>query len=69
MEELKRCPFCGGTATAFKDNYDKCGVFCNHCNAMVGVKLECGTELVDGWNAEFSTTEQSVAAWNKRAGD
>jgi len=69
LDGLRPCPFCGNKAVAFKDNYNKCGVYCSSCNAMIGVKLECDTELVDGWRAEFDTKEQAIAAWNKRVGD
>ena len=48
MAELKPCPFCGGKAMAFKDNYDKIAVMCENCNLFFGIVLECGEELVDG---------------------
>lgn len=67
MNNLLPCPFCGGEAVAFKDNYDKCGVYCSCCNMILGVALECGTELKDGWRAEFETPEEAISAWNRRA--
>lgn len=66
MDNLKPCPFCGGEAVAFKDNYEKCGVYCTCCNAMLGVRLECGTVLRDGWRTEYDTPEDAIAAWNRR---
>lgn len=67
MAELKPCPFCGGKATAFKDNYDKIAFMCEKCNLYFGIELECGEELVDGWRAKINTAEEAVEAWNRRA--
>ena len=52
MEELKPCPFCpSGKGVAFKDNYDKYGVYCNSCNSQTGL---------------YSTIDDAVTAWNTR---
>ncbi len=52
MEKLKPCPFCpSGKGVAFKDNYDKYGVYCNSCNSQTGL---------------YSTIDDAVTAWNTR---
>ena len=52
MEELKPCPFCpSGKGVAFKDNYDKYGVYCNSCNSQTG------------W---YSTIDDAMEKWNTR---
>ena len=52
MEELRECPFCpSGKGVAFKDNYDKYGVYCNNCNSQTGL---------------YSTIDDAVTAWNTR---
>lgn len=66
MPELRLCPFCGGEATGYKDNYDKYLVACPECGAMIGIKLECGEVLKDGWKATFDTVEEAFEAWNRR---
>ena len=64
--ELKPCPFCGGKAEVFKDDYGKYLVTCNECGVMHGVELEDGTELEDGWRAAFESEETAVGIWNTR---
>lgn len=64
--ELKTCPFCGGRATAYQDNFKKVMVCCDECGAMIGIALECGVELVNGWTAIYETPEDAVNAWNNR---
>ena len=66
MEKLKPCPFCGGEATAYADNYHKIAVICNGCGVKLGIKLECGVELIDGWTAEFEDLDAAIEAWNRR---
>ena len=63
--ELKPCPFCGRKAAIAQDNYDKYMVMCS-CGVMIGVELEDGCELVDGWRATFETKDKAVEAWNGR---
>lgn len=67
LEELvlQPCPFCGGGATAYKDNFGKYLVMCDECGAMIGVSLEIGKVLVNGWTAIYETPEEAVNAWNK----
>lgn len=67
MEELKPCPFCGGQATAYMDNFGKVMCSCDACGALLGVVLECGVELVNGWTALFASKEEVIEAWNRRA--
>lgn len=65
--KLKPCPFCSGKATAYQDDFKKVLISCDECGAMVGVALECGVELVNGWTATFKTLDEAVEFWNRRA--
>jgi len=67
VRQLKPCPFCGGEAVGYEDNYGKYLVGCPECGAMIGIKLECGEVLKDGWKATFNTIEEAFDAWNRRA--
>lgn len=60
MIEFKECPFCGGEAQLFKDEWDKYGAYCKECEATVGVHLS------NGWRAMLANREETVAAWNRR---
>ena len=64
---LNPCPFCGGKATAFLDNYNKIAIMCENCDLYFGIELECGEELVDGWRAKIDTAYAAVMRWNERA--
>lgn len=50
-EELKPCPFCGGTASKVFDKKWAYTVVCNRCAASTGL---CWSE------------EQSIKMWNSR---
>lgn len=63
--KLKPCPFCGGNATAYKDDFEKVMISCDECGTMIGVELECGVELVNGWVATFKSPEEAAEAWNR----
>ena len=65
--KLKPCPFCGGKAEIFFDDYKKYLIQCSNCSAFVGIEIENGVELKDGWRATFGTEEQAAEAWNRRA--
>lgn len=63
MAELKKCPFCGGTASAYadpdavRDSEGRLWAFyvtCDKCAASTGITF---------------TPEKSWNAWNRRAGD
>lgn len=64
--KLKPCPFCGGTVSAYHDNLKKIMISCDQCGAMIGVSLEIGVELINGWTANYKTLEDAVKAWNNR---
>ena len=64
--KLKPCPFCGGKATAYKDKYGKICVSCDICGAFIGIDLENGVALVDGWAATYETIEEAAKDWNRR---
>lgn len=65
MKKLKPCPFCGGKATVGVDDFNKYMVKCD-CGVMMGVSLECGTELINGWTATFDSIEKAIENWNRR---
>lgn len=60
MEELEKCPFCGGKAVVHID--DGVRVVCREC----GATPKC---LVDGYSKgkpNGSTLETVIKAWNRR---
>lgn len=65
-QALKPCPFCGGKASICEDIYEKYMVICS-CGIMLGIELEDGCELKDGWRARFDTICEATEAWNRRA--
>lgn len=67
--KLKPCPFCGDKAEIFIDDYGKSLIQCSNCGVLVGVEVENGVELKDGWRATFKTEEQAAEAWNRRVND
>ena len=48
-EELKRCPFCGGTANIAKGQIEF-WAYCPHCGVQTEL-YETEREVVDAWNA------------------
>lgn len=60
MEEIKPCPWCGGRATIFTNEYE--GTFiikCNHNRCPVNPEL-----LV-----EYIDKQEAIEAWNTREGE
>jgi Lar family restriction alleviation protein len=53
MEELKKCPFCGGEAILYKsfDYVNKCRVECTNCNICT---------------QNYDTKGEAIEAWNRR---
>ena len=37
------------------------------CGVMMGISLEIGVEIINGWTAEFESVELAVENWNRRA--
>lgn len=64
--ELKPCPFCGGNAFVFMDEYGKFGIKCKGCGLIFGIEVEDGIELKDGWKAVFDNSGSAREAWNTR---
>lgn len=53
MNELKKCPFCGGEAETWEENFGGWRLYCTKC----GVAFHGGTE------------EEVIEAWNRRVDD
>ena len=56
MAGLKPCPFCGGKADYYCEEYD---------SADKGYNVEC--EKCEARTATYDTPEQAIDAWNKRS--
>lgn len=64
--KLKPCPFCGNRALLAEGNYGKYLIECETCSLFFGIRVEDGTELVDGWRATINTIEEATKSWNRR---
>jgi Lar family restriction alleviation protein len=61
MEELKKCPFCGGEAAIVpleEQEYIAAGFYVSCANR------ECKAEA---YTDDFPTEQEAIAAWNRRA--
>lgn len=66
-EKLKLCPFCGGKANVGVDDFNnKYLVMCGECGVMMGISLEIGVEIINGWTAEIESAELAIENWNRR---
>ena len=56
-DELKPCPFCGGTPIVSGCDDTLWFVVCKECNALIGYK-ETKQEAIEAWNSrvEFTST-------------
>lgn len=67
MEELKRCPFCGGkakiyaTTTMTYPNHGKHFCYCEKCNAS--------SKSFSDFENDGSSVFKAIEAWNRRAND
>ncbi len=61
VDELKRCPFCGGEAMVFVN--DGVCVLCIKCRASTRTRIDTITSKTRHTNAMKSVIE----AWNRRA--
>lgn len=59
MSEIKRCPFCGGVPEVSDGTWS---------GSAIHIRCRCGVQMFGGRN-HFSSTEEAVTAWNRRAGD
>ena len=58
-EELKKCPFCGSKAYAYKSK--------NFLGQEYwGIECESNECIVHTMVADYSTKEEAIEAWNKR---
>ena len=63
MDELKKCPFCGGKAAVVV--IDGVKVLCPTCGAQTDSFIDPVTEIYPGYNS----VQRVVDAWNRRARD
>lgn len=63
---LKPCPFCGGEVDLFMDNYRKYGASCKKCHIYLGIELESGVVIRDGWRATINSEKELREMWNCR---
>lgn len=66
MEELKKCPFCGGEAklTIATDEYEHYSWYCVSCDCGAAMESEATTEDLKVTDIGM---KKVVAAWNRRA--
>lgn len=59
IEELMKCPFCGGEARTIYavNDINRWGVMCKNCSATVEVEDNKGIE---------DTEDNAIRAWNRR---
>ena len=66
MEELLKCPFCGGEARVISDHIeyeDVYAVLCKECGASVGL----GIQEYGEYRPCYISVPSLIAAWNRRA--
>ena len=63
MDELKKCPFCGGTAAVFVHHGGK--VLCLTC----GAQTDSPVDFMMGPGHSANAVQQVVDAWNRRVRD
>ena len=64
-EELKPCPFCGGTASALKRNCEKDTPY-NPADRAFPV-VRCTACFAEAAGADWTAPRTAIAAWNRRA--
>ena len=65
MEELRKCPFCGGEARVISDHIeyeDVYAVLCKECGASVGL----GIQEYGEYRPCYISVPSLIAAWNRR---
>lgn len=70
MEELRRCPFCGGEADIW-ENFGRNGYFtfceCSTCSAR-SKSFSLGRDLPEDWGNTIAA-RRATFAWNRRYAD
>ena len=61
MDELKKCPFCGGKAAVVVNDGAK--VMCITCGAQTASYIDFATGIKHG----YSSVQRVVDAWNRRS--
>ena len=64
MEELKKCPFCGGEADIYR-GYGKYGFFVVAECVLCGARTKCFSSGKDH-EYEENAMKNAIFAWNKR---
>ena len=70
MDELKPCPFCGGTNVYETLNEERAGyknpmIFCNWCKAIFTIEDDSPYVMIDE-DYEYRR-KKTIQAWNRRA--
>lgn len=70
MEELKKCPFCGGEAKVKMKNKDYCGLTiyceCENCYAKLPGYCPNMKDENRALDSIFNCKKQAMQAWNRR---
>lgn len=55
----------GGKANVGLDDFNN--KYLVMCGVMMGISLEIGVEIINGWTAEIESAELAIENWNRRA--
>jgi Lar family restriction alleviation protein len=69
MAELKPCPFCGGKARRKYGNYNLLGAYGTRAEDRQWHGVYCFNCGVSQPKKKYSTKEEAIEAWNRRAAD